>query len=246
MQSGRAFLPPGLLKLQDDEANSPITLWLDKGRAAWADTSQAASCQSCHHTPQALRTAVPTFPRLAPAASGQWLLISLEDQIRQCRTRSLKPPNGKPAHSPPGPENDDILALSALLHDSARGLPLRPQAPPAADSAARAVWEQRLAQGTQLFGTRMGRMNLACVHCHEQNIGKQMRIDVISPGHPTGFPVYRMSWQTLGSLERRLRACYSGVQASIPPPGAPELRDLELFLKLRAQGLPLDGPSIRR
>jgi sulfur-oxidizing protein SoxA len=69
---------------------------------------------------------------------------------------------------------------------------------------------------------------------------------VISPGHPTGFPIYRTSWQTLGSIDRRLRACYSGVQAQIPPAGDPALRDLELYLKVRASGMPLDGPSIRR
>ena len=55
-----------------------------------------------------------------------------------------------------------------------------------------------------------------------------------------------MSWQKPGTLDRRLRACYSGVQATIPPAGAPELRALELYLKVRAAGKPLDGPSIRR
>ncbi len=89
-------------------------------------------------------------------------------------------------------------------------------------------------------------MNVACVHCHDQNVGKQMRADVISPGNPTGFPIHRMSWQKLGSVDRRLRACYSGVQAVIPPPGDPALRDLELYLKVRANGMALDGPSIRR
>ena len=80
----------------------------------------------------------------------------------------------------------------------------------------------------------------------EQNVGQQMHADVISPGHPTGFPIYRTSWQRLGTIERRLRACYSGVQAVLPAPGAPELRELELYLKVRANGMALDGPSIRR
>jgi sulfur-oxidizing protein SoxA len=73
-----------------------------------------------------------------------------------------------------------------------------------------------------------------------------MRADVISPGHPTGFPIFKMSWQGMGSIDRRLRACYSGVQAEIPTSGSPVLRQLELFLKVRAQGLPIDGPSLRR
>ena len=73
-----------------------------------------------------------------------------------------------------------------------------------------------------------------------------MRTDVVSPGHPTGFPVYRMGWQKIGSVDRRLRACYSGVQAVLPPPGAAELRALELYLKVRANGMLIDGSSIRR
>jgi sulfur-oxidizing protein SoxA len=60
------------------------------------------------------------------------------------------------------------------------------------------------------------------------------------------MPVYRMRWQTLGSLERRVRACYSGVQAEVPAAHDPLLRDLELFLKVRANGMALEGPSIRR
>jgi sulfur-oxidizing protein SoxA len=92
----------------------------------------------------------------------------------------------------------------------------------------------------------MGRINLACTHCHDQRIGKQMRADGISPGHPTGFPIFKMSWQGMGSIDRRLRACFSGVQADVPKPGSAELRQLELFLKMRSQGMPLEGPSLRR
>jgi sulfur-oxidizing protein SoxA len=55
-----------------------------------------------------------------------------------------------------------------------------------------------------------------------------------------------MSWQRLGSIERRLRACYSGVQAVLPVVGDTDLRDLELYLKVRAKGMLLEGPSIRR
>lgn len=229
--SGNAFLPPGLLALQADTINSPVTLWLDKGQAAWVDRSAGASCQSCHGAAEFLKNSATTFPRLS--ANGQ-SLINLEDQILQCRERS--------GHSGGKLEDDDVLALSAVLHSAAKGQPINLK--PAPEQAAQ--WQARLNHGTQLFATRMGRINLACVQCHVQNVGKQMRTDVISPGHPTGFPIYRMSWQRLGTMDRRLRACYSGVQAVIPPAGDADLRDLELFLKVRANGMPLDGPAIRR
>ena len=104
----------------------------------------------------------------------------------------------------------------------------------------------KLGAGAQLYATRMGRINLACVHCHDGKVGANLRAEVVSPGHPSGFPIYRLNWQNLGSIDRRLRACYSGVQATLPPSGSPALRQLELYLKVRAGGMPLDGPSIRR
>ncbi len=230
--SGNAFLSPGLVALQNDTPNSPIALWLDKGAALWVDRSAGASCQSCHGDVATLRSAAATFPRLS--TDGKTLL-NLEDQIIRCRARNAGAKSDKL-------ESDDILALSALLHQAAKGQPIAVQPQPHQS----AQWEARLTQGTALYATRLGRMNLACVHCHDANIGKQMRGDVISPANPTGFPIYRLGWQRLGTLDRRLRACYSGVQATLPPAGDPVLRDLELYLKVRANGLVVEGPSIRR
>ncbi len=229
--SGNAFLPPGLLRLQGDSMNSPVSLWLDKGAAQWVDASSGASCQSCHGPLAGMQKAAPSFPRLNPDGNR---LINLDDQILACRQRA--------GQSSAQLEDDEGLALSAVLHQATQGQRFQLLSKPEQTMQ----WQAHLSRGTQLFATRMGRINLACVHCHEQNIGKQMRLDVISPGHPMGFPIYRMSWQRLGSIDRRLRACYSGVQAVMPPPGDPDLRDLELYLKVRAQGLAIDGPSIRR
>jgi L-cysteine S-thiosulfotransferase len=235
--SGNAFLSPGLLKIQNDIQDSPVSLWLDKGQQQWADNTGGASCKSCHGTPETLKNAVPTFPHLVNNAQDKGpSLINLEDQIVACRNRAGR--TGARA------EDDDVLSLSALLHNTAKGLPIN--VAPLSNAEHTTQWQGHLERGAALFSKRMGRINLACVNCHEQNVGKQMRVDVVSPGHPTGFPIYRMSWQKVGSMDRRLRACYSGVQAVIPPAGAPELRDLELYLKVRANGMPLEGPSIRR
>ncbi|MBI2771260.1 MAG: sulfur oxidation c-type cytochrome SoxA [Burkholderiales bacterium] len=229
--NGNAFLPPGLQKLQADPIGSPVALWLERGLALWSERTGTASCQGCHGAIESMKAAAPAFPRLAPGGQS---LVNLEDQIVTCR--------GRTGHPEAKLEDEDVLALSAALHHVAKGMPISVR--PAAGQEAQ--WQARLGHGAQLFATRIGRINLACVHCHEQSIGKQMRADVISPGNPTGFPIYRMSWQRPGSIDRRLRACYSGVQAVLPPAGAPELRDLELYLKVRANGMPLDGPSIRR
>ena len=89
-------------------------------------------------------------------------------------------------------------------------------------------------------------MNLACARFHDQSWGKRLGAETISQGHPTAFPAYRLEWQGLGSLQRRVRVCLFGVRAEMPLPGARELTDVELYLAWRAQGLPLESPGVRR
>ena len=68
---------------------------------------------------------------------------------------------------------------------------------------------------------------------------------VIPQGHATGYPLYRLEWQTLGSLQRRLRNCLTGMRAELYPPGAPEYVDLQLYLMWRARGLAVETPAVR-
>ena len=129
-------------------------------------------------------------------------------------------------------------------HDAARHLSINISPPTNTESAI--VWKMHLAAGKSLFQTRLGHMNLSCQQCHDGKLGASMRAQRITAGHPTGFPAYRISWQGLGSMERRIRACFSGVQAQVPAQQDIRLRQLELYLKTRAQGMPLEGPSIRQ
>jgi len=228
--SGLAFLSPSLRQMNDDDMANPMSLWIERGQAAWGQTSAGPSCQSCHGPVDQMRKAVAQHPKLSP--DGQ-ALRNLEDQIGACRQRQ-----GAPSAQP----DETVLALSAALHHAARGEPIAVKAPPAHQAA----WQARWQAGADQYQTRQGRMNLSCAHCHDDRVGAQMRGDTISPGHPTGFPIYRLSWQQAGGMDRRLRACYSGVQSAMPEPGSAILRSLELYLKVRANGMPIEGPSVRR
>src|SRR5258708_14618970 len=88
-------------------------------------------------------------------------------------------------------------------------------------------------------------MNLSCAHCHDAQWGKRLLSETIGQGHPNAYPAYRMEWQTMGSLERRLRACLSGIRAEMLPYGSQEYLDLELYLPWRAQRLPIETPGVR-
>lgn len=214
-KSGTTYLSKQLQELQNDADKNPAQLWIASGQQLWK-----ASCASCHGTVASMKSKVISYPKLNASKK----LVNLEDALTD--------------HAAIKVTSDEVLTLSAALHDAAKGelihtTPIEPY----------------YARGKELWNTRMGRINLACAHCHDianGRVGAHMKAEVISQALPTGFPIYRMSWQSLGSLERRLRACYSGVQAPLPPIGSPELRDLELFLKVRANGMMIDGPSIRR
>ncbi len=234
--SGHVYLSPQLQALQDDPQRNPVALWQERGQGLWQ-----AQCSSCHGAMDSVKRSVANFPRLS--ADGK-TLVNLEDQILRCQQRGVAASAPVPAAS--ALESDSVLSLSAALHQAAKGERIQVAPSSTASPERTAQWQARLSSGERLYQTRIGRMNLACMHCHDGKVGAKMRADTISQAHPTGFPIYRMAWQTLGSLDRRLRACYSGVQAPIPSAGSADLRDLELFLKVRANGMVLDGPSIRR
>ena len=135
-------------------------------------------------------------------------------------------------------ESEELLAITAYVARQSKGMPIGVSI----DGAAKAHFEA----GEAAYRLRRGQMNLSCAHCHEANWGKRLLSETISQGQPNGYPAYRMEWQTMGSLERRLRACLSGVRAEMLPYGSPEYLDLELYLAWRAQGLPIETPGVRR
>ena len=95
------------------------------------------------------------------------------------------------------------------------------------------------------FHRRQGQLNLSCAQCHDDNWDKRLAGNVITQAHPTGYPIYRLEWQGLGSLERRLRNCLVGTRAQAYDFGAAELVDLELYLMWRARGMKIETPAVR-
>ena len=100
--------------------------------------------------------------------------------------------------------------------------------------------------GRAYYYERRGQMNLACHQCHEQQAGQMLRGDRLSEGHSNGYPTYRLQWQRVGSLQRRLRFCNVGVRAEPFAYGAPEYLNLALFLQWRSNGLRIETPAVRR
>ena len=101
------------------------------------------------------------------------------------------------------------------------------------------------ARGEALYERRQGQLQLSCAICHDRNAGGRLGSTAIPQAHPTGYPLYRLEWQGLGSLQRRLRNCMTGVRAEPYEYGSPEWVELELFLMTRASGMAKDAPAVR-
>ncbi len=225
--SGYEFLTAETQALQDDDFANPGFLWVDRGEVLFnADVDATSSCASCHN--DGLTGVAATYPRI-DERSGR--LLNLEGRINMCRTRYQE-------LGPFAYESEELLALSAFVANQSRGHPTKVSVEGAAQS--------HLENGRRYFTTKRGQFNFSCQQCHTENWGKQLRGDTISQGHGNGFPAYRLEWQSLGSLHRRLRDCDLGVRAEPLPFGDQTYVDVELFLASRAAGLVGESPAVRR
>ena len=231
LKPGSAFTSEANRALQNDEFANPGMLWVERGGKLWNEVAEtsAKSCASCHgDAAQSMKGAATHYPRVDPAMAR---LTNLSGRINHCRERNQ-------VALPFAQESDELLALTAFVTYQSRGLPI--------DVAVDRHNAHDFERGRARFYRRMGQMNLSCAQCHDRNWDRTLLFEKISQGHPSGFPAYRQEWQTVGSLQRRLRACYSGLRAQMPPYGARELLELELFLAWRANGLPIEAPAVRR
>jgi sulfur-oxidizing protein SoxA len=255
LKSGREFLGAELRAMQDDDFSNPGLLWVERGQVLWraqpasvknvgaqpasvnggaqpAGGAKSQSCAGCHGelsgATSSMRGVAARYPAI-DRASGR--LFNLEDRIRDCRSQR----QGQPA---PAFESEELLSLTAALSHASRGMPMQVRI----DGAAKPAFEA----GQKLFYQRIGQLNLSCAHCHEASWGRTLYAERISQGHPNAHPIYRLDWQNLGSLERRLRACFFGIRAALPAFGSSELRELSLFLAWRAQGVEIEAPGVRR
>ncbi len=229
-RSGYDLMSRETRAMQDEDATNPGMLWVLDGEALWNRKAGAAerACADCHGDARASMKGVAA--RYPAFDSSRARPVSLEQRINLCRT-------GRQKAAPLAYESKELLALSAYVARQSRGLPV--------SILIDARSKPFLEAGREAFHRRQGQLNLACAQCHDDNWGKRLAGSVIPQAHPTGYPLYRLEWQGLGSLERRLRNCLTGIRAQVPDFGAAELVDLELFLMWRARGMKIETPAVR-
>jgi sulfur-oxidizing protein SoxA len=229
-RSGYELMGRETRAMQDDDATNPGMLWVLDGETLWNRKAGAAgrACADCHGDARAsMKGVAARHPAFDPARGRP---VNLEQRINACRAERQKA-------APLAYESKELLALTAYVARQSRGLPIEP----AIDARTRPFLEA----GRETFHRRQGQLNLSCALCHDDNWGKHLAGSVIPQAHPTGYPLYRLEWQGLGSLQRRLRNCLTGIRAQVPDFGAAEFVDLELFLMWRARGMKIETPAVR-
>ena len=229
-RSGYSFMGPDTRAMQDDNTANPGMLWMLDGETLWKRKTGAAdkACADCHSDARtSMKGVAARYPAYDKALGRP---VDLEQRINLCRANHQQA-------SPLPYESRDLLALTAFIAQQSRGLPIEPGADPALAPF--------VAQGRDLFMRRQGQLNLGCSNCHDDNWDKHLAGSAITQAHPTGYPIYRLEWQSLGSLQRRLRSCITGIRAQAYDYGAPELVELELYLMSRARDMPMESPAVR-
>src|SRR5262245_52529259 len=229
-RSGYEFMSRETRAMQDDDTANPGLLWVLEGGGLWTRKIGAAgrACADCHGDARAsMKGVAGRYPAFDPSRGRP---VNLEQRINVCRTERQQAPAL-------AWESRELLALTAYVARQSRGQPI--------DITVDERNRPFLEAGRATWNRRQGQLNLACRQCHDDNWGRQLAGNVIPQAHPTGYPLYRLEWQGLGSLERRLRGCLVGIRAEPYEFGAPELVDLELFLMWRARGMTFEATAVR-
>ena len=229
-RSGYTFMSPDTQAIQDDDTANPGMLWALDGEGLWKRKVGAAgkACADCHDDARSsMKGVAARYPAFDKALGRP---VNLEQRVNLCRARHQDA-------SPLAYESRDLLALAAFVAEQSRGAAIAPDATP--------ELEPFVTKGRDFFMRRQGQLNLGCTNCHDDNWDKHLAGSAVTQALPTGYPIYRLEWQSLGSLQRRLRNCITGMRAQNYDFGAPELVELELYLMSRAQGMPIETPAVR-
>lgn len=229
-RSGYSFMSADTKAMQDEDTANPGMLFVLDGEALWKRKAGAANkaCGDCHDNARvSMKSIAAHYPAFDKTLGRP---VDLEGRVNLCRANHQQA-------SPFAYESRELLALSAYVAEQSRGVPIA-----AGDDPELASFVEK---GHALFMQRQGQLNLACANCHDDNWDKKLAGSAITQAQPTGYPLYRLEWQSLGSLQRRLRACITGIRAQAYDYGSPELVELELYLMTRARGMPIETPAVR-
>lgn len=229
-KSGFLYLDSQTRTMETDDFSNPGFLWIDAGAKLWStpDGTAGKSCQSCHGAASSMKGVGAKYP-LYDAAEHN--VIDLEQRINEERVNRM-------GAAPYKWESKELVALTAFVKLQSRGMPVAV----AIGGPAHPYW----VAGKKIYETRRGQLDMSCEECHVQFVDHQLRSDVLSQGQTNGFPLYRLDWQALGSVQKRFKGCMENIRAKPFAFGSQQMVDLELYVASRGEGLPVETPAVRK
>lgn len=230
-RSGFTYQPPELQAQQNDDLGNQGMLWVERGEAQWRAPAGSAgkACTSCHGDAAASMKGVrASYPKWNDKLGKP---IDLEQRINLCRTEQMGAP-------PLEWESPELLGITAYVGRQSLGMPVALPRDPRLEPYRKA--------GEAFYNQRRGQWQLACSYCHVEQAGHHLRGDLLSQGQTNGFPIYRLLWDTMGSVQRMFRWCNEGVRVEPYAYGSDEYLGLEIYLAERGRGLPIETPAVRR
>lgn len=229
-RSGLTYAEKETRTMQEDEFQNPGFIWIERGEELWdtVDGKAGKACATCHSDASDTMAKVgATYPVFDKKTKK---MMTVQQRINQCRGDRME---AKPWKW----EADDMLAMSTYVNHQANGKPMSVKI----DGPAKPFYEK----GKAFYEQRRGQLDMACTNCHIDNAGKMIRANRLSQGQGNGFPTYRLKWQKIGSLHRRFIGCNRNIRATPFKRGSEEYTNLELYVKSRAAGLPVETPAVR-
>ncbi len=227
--SGWRFRNDDTQALEVDDFENPAMVAVEYAIELWetpAGTSNK-SCADCHGSIESMKGLRANMPRWNEKKGKP-------ESLEHIVNGSIKEHQGAETWKWESPE---MLAMTAYIGMQSRGMPMTVQA-----DGPMAEWVEK---GKDLYYTRVGQLDMACSHCHEDNYGNMIRADHLSQGMINGFPTYRFKWQGLGSLHRRFSGCMKNIRGTPYKRGSDEFVALEAYLAWRGKGLGIETPAVR-
>ena len=227
--SGWLFRETDTRDMQRDDFDNPAMVFVDRGLDSWnkAQGAKGESCVGCHQGPESMAGLRAVTPRV-DAKTGK--LMTVENYVNACVTERM----GLEAWGMTGDKMKDMLSLISM---QSRGMVVNV----AIDGPAAPFWEK----GKEIYHTRYGQLEMACVNCHQDQMGKMIRSDHLSQGQINGFPVYRLKDAGMLSAQQRFVGCVRDTRAETFKPNSDEVKALELYVASRGNGLSVEGVSVR-
>lgn len=224
-----AYNIDGRGQYEDIKEMPPYEDSIDAGEALWNTTfTNGKSFATCFGEPEAAAN-YPYFDK------DRNEVVSLTQAVNECLTS-----NGEKAWNTKKGDMAKLqgyMAFSAQEADKMVDVKIDSQA--AADAYER---------GKEYYYTQRGYLKLNCAECHVYGAGLRVRNEKLSQllGQTTHFPVFRLKWKGLGTLERRMSGCIKD-EGQVPPKDtSKEMKELLFFMAYMSNGMKIDGPDIRK